>query len=341
MVLPAFSCVPAATVSFSVLKSEMLACATVCAHRSCSCVEAHGRPTDRNNPRSVAFVQQINIASACTGEHDLLFLHGDAWVNIQMLLAQQWYIDGRIAVTARQGALGPGIPSSQNRPICIATSALGDCVPQRRTHGMPGPVCLLDCAGQRWPWLQNSLHTCRLATRQVNLQECCYSWVDFLFLPRRAHARFAELANVFREVFHEVAIPTILNALVRESHGAVWSPTLDCLGGTEFHLSWEDEATRHALCAHKLDLKRMHESNVTMHCVEPRAMENRMRQPQHSDSEYGGLLRVGGTSGDSVDQTPRNTTLRGLQPSWLRASMVQSADPRDPSKLLRSPRCWT
>ena len=88
---------------------------------------------------------------------------------------------------------------------------------------------LLRCGDVAWEWFMEAQPQCLKAALAQNISHCCIGWSDALFLPQQSHARFRELVRAFQGVFHEVAIPTILNAIAAGG-GARWAPSLPCLG---------------------------------------------------------------------------------------------------------------
>lgn len=90
--------------------------------------------------------------------------------------------------------------------------------------------------------------------------EFCVGWSDIFFIPRRFFADFIFLSYVYgcADLFHEVAIPTMLNIIdrSRRSSAAPHQPLIDrigdCWGGC-----CDDSATAHDVlwtrCGHRLD----------------------------------------------------------------------------------------
>ena len=73
-----------------------------------------------------------------------------------------------------------------------------------------------------------------------------------VYLPRHVHRMFRILAHHFGDVFHEVAIPTIVNEL--DAVGlATWSK-VDCLGSCCSRLGWDVVGADGVLCAHRIDI---------------------------------------------------------------------------------------
>ncbi|OHE99032.1 hypothetical protein CORC01_05722 [Colletotrichum orchidophilum] len=94
----------------------------------------------------------------------------------------------------------------------------------------------------------------------IKEDEFCVGWSDIFYIPRRFFADFIFLAHVFgcADVFHEVAIPTMLNIIdrSRRSEAAKFQPVIDrigdCWGGC-----CDDSATAHDVkwtrCGHRLN----------------------------------------------------------------------------------------
>ena len=168
------------------------------------------------------------------------------WLDLRSLFASSWLREGRTAATPIRGV----------EPLRVAIDA--QTVDFDRREVYPGPVCIgvkdmeacqrinvtnfgfvkrnysspamLRCGDVVWEWFMAAHPQCLAAALANNVSHCCIGWSDTIFLPRRSHERFRQLAQAFYGVFHEVAIPTILNAM-NASGEARWAPSLPCLGG--------------------------------------------------------------------------------------------------------------
>lgn len=223
-------------------------------------------------------VNQKNVARHATGEHHLLFAHADMWFNLRAVLRASWFQAGHAALTPHAGLadrLRPADRRAAFGPVCVSQAQLRRC--NTSTGHFKGAVKAYTCSGHRpgepgdgrdelhrWYWWDRdgeseSVHCNRLA-RQLGLRECCYGWVDLLFLPARAHAPFRRLARQMSAIFHEVAIPTILNQLRHEDGPAPskvwWKPSLDCVGGCCQDVEWNSSEASGWMCAHKVALQR-------------------------------------------------------------------------------------
>jgi len=145
------------------------------------------------------------------------------------------------------------------RPTCVPLAAMRNCT--RVRHG--ANAWWQRCGNSTWSWWKTSHTTCLRAAEAwpsaspLKPRACCYGWSDLLFLPAKVHEAYRGLAHAFRRTFHEVAIPTILNALASPSTGYRWAPdATTCLGGCCARLPW-NQNTQHAVCAHRIALQEM------------------------------------------------------------------------------------
>jgi hypothetical protein len=183
------------------------------------------------------------------------------WVNLRGLrdALDERSIDGmRPALSALNGLRMRGEPVQDS---CIPIGEMGTC------YGSNGNIT---CAGRTWHWWSDSSARCARAASLVGIEACCYGWSDLLFLPSHAHAEFRALAEPFRDVFHEVAIPTILHHMhstESQRSGTIATPAslplpwlrLPCHGSCCSTVdSWANGA-RPSLCAHKVRLQALAE----------------------------------------------------------------------------------
>ena len=254
LVLPAFACVDVSVVFQFDSVREHARCTNLCGAETsgggglgCTCVM---------HLDVVKEMQHVAIARHATGESDLLYAHADMWVNLPRIMA---LLHPERAFTPRRGLQHrPG----GGQPMCVDVARIGECTPVQQPQGNAhqSPGCALECGRDRWAWWSNSLHKCRLAAGTHGFRWCCYAWSDLLFLPAAAQPAFRRLASsAFASVFHEVAIPTILQELTRRattsgaSSGVRWSPSLDCLGGCCTNVHWNRTVAR-SFCAHRVSL---------------------------------------------------------------------------------------
>ena len=289
--------------AFQVKQLEVGNCSAYCSHHGalwpCRCI------VERTWPQ----MQHKNLYHLARGRRHLLFVHGDMWLNMRALLRSAWLYDARHIVTANQGVAGMlqapqgnensvvNAPEATIRePVCLPIAELLTCSPISVTGcGLRNITCTrLRCSGTVWNWFFDSHLACARAARLHNVSECCVAWSDVLFLPRHVHGAFRTMAKAFWEVFHEVAIPTILNAIarrvppptVRGSRGSSdrkgvgvggstfkatdapanqsmhtctpWMPVLDCAGGCCEDVLTFSPAVRARPCAHRMRLERRH-----------------------------------------------------------------------------------
>ena len=166
-------------------------------------------------------------------------------------------------------------------PACVRATALPDCI------GAPNTDNNRTCEGRTWWWWNRADLACFHAAKALRIGRCCYGWADLLWLPRHAQLSFARLAvggreliatrkdargrlldlalvdrfsrSDLREVFHEVAIPTILNALQSARWGGVrWHQARcdgSCCSAFTPALFARAAERRPLLCAHKVALQ--------------------------------------------------------------------------------------
>ena len=102
--------------------------------------------------------------------------------------------------------------------------------------------------------MSNTQCAAAAAAARPRVAECCVGWADLLYLPRAVHAPFRALAATFRNVFHEVALPTILNALHARGE-ARWVPGLECAGSCCADIRPLRRALLRTPCAHRVPLQ--------------------------------------------------------------------------------------
>eukprot|EP00931_Biecheleriopsis_adriatica_P067789 TRINITY_DN41858_c0_g1_i1.p1 TRINITY_DN41858_c0_g1~~TRINITY_DN41858_c0_g1_i1.p1 ORF type:complete len:382 (+),score=33.57 TRINITY_DN41858_c0_g1_i1:74-1219(+) len=78
----------------------------------------------------------------------------------------------------------------------------------------------------------------------------CYGWSDLFYLPKKSFEKFLQIAPYFASVFHEVAIPTIINMLGHEANISM-RPPIQCAGSCCAAL--ESEALDKETCGHKVN----------------------------------------------------------------------------------------
>ena len=259
-------------VAFQVSPVEMKNCSIACRNSTihCRCVKAQVWPQ----------LQHFNLAQHATGNRDLLFAHGDMWLNWPWLRASRWLSDGSMSITPRRGldvikvAPNAQTVNVETAPrhtgaVCLPITMASQCERINATRcGFARRNCsLIRCGDTVWGYDFGSFHSFPIAVHKENLTEWCIGWSDLIFLPRRAQARFRDLARgAFREVFHEVAIPTILNAL--STTGCRWAPALDCLGSCCQNLNPRHlrQNMSHIPCAHRVPLGLMRDADMQGIC---------------------------------------------------------------------------
>ena len=89
---------------------------------------------------------------------------------------------------------------------------------------------------ENWGWWDDAWPKCQIAALASNMTHCCCGWSDLLYLPAAMVMPFCKSAALFRDVWHEVAIPTILHALIGREQTAV--TLAHCLGGCCENVPW-------------------------------------------------------------------------------------------------------
>lgn len=238
-------------------------------------------------------MQHRNLINHARGDGHLLFTHGDMWLDLRSLFASPWLWEGRTTVTPMRGVDPQKVSIDvetvdYNRrevypgPVCISVKEMEACQRinatnfgfAKRNYSSPA---LLRCGDVVWEWFMTAHPQCLAAALANNVSHCCIGWSDTLFLPRQSHERFRQLAQAFYGVFHEVAIPTILNAM-NESGVARWAPSLPCLGSCCTDISARDLLARRkqqqcdgsspggVTCAHRL-LLQSRDAELAMSCT--------------------------------------------------------------------------
>lgn len=272
LLLAAYGCTSSLKLTLIVYKRDHEKCVTAVAAATaegacgsgCACAVSVTEPTHMHQ----------NIAQYATGERDLLYTHMDMFVNVSMIN----FMRRQNATISPAHGLQMG--SERVESWCMPRQHLQNCT------GAQQPGSPRTCNGRTWWWWSQADVTCRVAARALNLDVCCYGWADFVWLPAHAHRTFRRLAtggssleplatnarlghrllrgaarynrDDFREVMHEVAIPTILHHMQAEPWGRVRWRRLDCEGsccssfrpGEFIHRA----AQRPLLCAHKIYL---------------------------------------------------------------------------------------
>ena len=274
MLIVAYGCVPALHVRFLVYRNSLDKCEqSVAAAKGegqcisgCSCAASVSEPSGMHR----------NIAAHATGTtHDLLYTHIDMYLNLSQIRNLQ-----RLnATVSPSNGLWMGRRSVE--PACVRATALPDCI------GAPNTDNNRTCEGRTWWWWNRADLACFHAAKALRIGRCCYGWADLLWLPRHAQLPFARLAvggreliatrkdargrlldldlvdrfsrSDLREVFHEVAIPTIMNALQSARWGGVrWHQARcdgSCCSAFTPALFARAAERRPLLCAHKVALQ--------------------------------------------------------------------------------------
>ncbi|KAK9435766.1 UDP-galactose transporter [Metarhizium brunneum] len=140
-----------------------------------------------------------------------------------------------------------------------------------KTKG-PFTICMSDTAKQDWWGWDRDLHQTAMnaasaarsspLTRNytINDREWCLGWSDIYYIPRRFFQDYIRLADIFSNpqfnVFHEVAIPTIVhiidNSNRKNPHIPVVNHISDCWGDCCSSNPSVDDVLRYP-CGHRLD----------------------------------------------------------------------------------------
>ena len=233
--------------------------------RRCSCFVARSEPE----------YMHLNIAALADGTADLLFTHMDGFVNASMLPLLRRHNE---TATPAGGLSLHGQPVE---PACISLDSLAHCSGDAKSANVT-------CGGRTWAWWSHSHIHCLAASSALGIKECCYGWSDLVYLPAHTQAAFRRLAagasglvatariartpavtleqagslaalqpasTDMRAVFHEVAIPTILNAMRLPRWGGMPWRRVRCLGSccTGVNSPTFESGGPH-LCAHKVHL---------------------------------------------------------------------------------------
>ncbi|KHO00247.1 Nucleotide-sugar transporter [Metarhizium album ARSEF 1941] len=138
----------------------------------------------------------------------------------------------------------------------------------------PFTVCMKDTAKQEWWGWEKGIHKKALEavsaakssvlTRNytINDGEWCLGWSDIYYIPRRFFADFIRLARVFSDprfdVFHEVAIPTIVHIIDNSRRESPDRPVVDgisdCWGDCCSSNPSVGDVLGHR-CGHRLDYR--------------------------------------------------------------------------------------
>jgi hypothetical protein len=89
------------------------------------------------------------------------------------------------------------------------------------------------------------------------LNRVCYGWSDLFYIPRSLWSDYQVLAGIFKEqkVFHEFAVPTIMDILLQKFPVVGLDTIADCWGGAVTVANTTDEILNHR-CGHQLPLYR-------------------------------------------------------------------------------------
>jgi hypothetical protein len=140
----------------------------------------------------------------------------------------------------------------------------------RNYKGIHGPrfMCMTDPKDYPWWGWDRGLHTQTIKTleklKELGLDytykegEWCISWTDVYYIPRRFFADYIFLSYLFGciDLFHEVAIPTMLHIIDQSRRSNPFEPILDLLGDC-FGFCCDSSATLNDVlwhrCGHRLD----------------------------------------------------------------------------------------
>ena len=188
----------------------LASCKAHCQHASdgCECVGL----------RWVPELAHRSIASFTDGSSDLLYMHSDFWVNVRGLLRGGWLGANSVLPDASTSDW------PRTRARGLPPMAPQDCLPLEAMAQCTGRNGNITCGGNRtWAWWSGSHHLCHQAALSVGASHCCYGWSDMLYLPAAAHTAYKAMAEgAFANVFHEVAIPTIMRRL--HQGASEWGP---------------------------------------------------------------------------------------------------------------------
>lgn len=129
-------------------------------------------------------------------------------------------------------------------PCCFSVASAGEC--SMRSTPYPG----------MFGWYSDSRQRCLAAASSLGASDCCYGWSDFVYAPAQALPEFSRLLSepAFLAVFHEVAVPTVINMIVRRS-AARWRLLPRCQGSSMAARVNGVQLAQIRHCAHRLDLK--------------------------------------------------------------------------------------
>lgn len=132
------------------------------------------------------------------------------------------------------------------------------------------PVCRqlgTDLDGDKaWYWWNNDKVKCSrmMQSSNVSFPECCYGWVDFVYIPRHAIRPFVTwMQHGFWNLTIETSIPTVLNLL--EGENILTWLNQPCLGSCCRTVSWKQAYK--SPCAHRVDLKTIYTKNGTRYGI--------------------------------------------------------------------------
>lgn len=203
-----------------VAPGELDVCSKLCVRARCQCVS-------RTHPPEF---QHRNLAALADGRRHVLFSHADMWVNLSLLVRSLRTSSLPETMTPGDGLRKIGFGGGVLRDRCLTPAALN--------------------TSDEWYWWWGAKEKCRRALARTGITECCYAWADLVYLPRQVHRTFREAVDAFADVFHEVAIPTILRALDRSGQ-ARWR-TASCEGSCCSRVVAVSPA---AACSHRIDLR--------------------------------------------------------------------------------------
>lgn len=159
--------------------------------------------------------------SRCNG---VLFFHMDMFVHARLLQEHD---------VTRNWVLRNGFPRGGSSPKCFQASST---------------------IRNEWFWWDNSKRLCSEASVRTNITRCCYGWSDMFYIARPYLGRAASLFSEFKNVHHEVAVPTVLHSLSTPL-------LLSCRGGCCRRGVMPGVVTH---CAHRVDLTSVRVRNTLL-----------------------------------------------------------------------------
>ena len=196
---------------------------------------------------------RVMLRALRAGGRDGAPLAGCAWMHMDFALAPSRF-------TAR--AFGPflgdfwtargGLFPMFRDPCCFSTAA-----PHARARRPSGCAMRGSNYPGTWGWYADARQRCLAAAATLGAADCCYGWSDFLYVPARALPALAALlgGTELRGVFHEVAVPTAVNLLVRRGGHGRWRLLPRCQGSAMTPRLNRPQLGQIRYCAHRMDLK--------------------------------------------------------------------------------------